>query len=207
MLLSEGGTSTDFEPAPEGNHVARCVSIIDLGTQRNDYQGDISHTRKFFFTWELPQEMKTYDKDGTTITEPFTVTEFYTASLGKKANLRRDLESWRGRAFTADELAGFSAEKVLGAPCMLNVIHKVKANGNGTNAKIVSVNAMPKGVQCPDQVNTSVYFDLDNFDEAVFEGISKGLKGMIEKSPEFQAAISSPSAPAVEAIAESDIPF
>jgi hypothetical protein len=54
--------------------------------------------------------------------KPFTVSKFYTASLGEKANLRADLKNWRGRDFTDEELAGFEAKNILGKPCMLSVV-------------------------------------------------------------------------------------
>src|SRR3990167_3685661 len=36
-----------------------------------------------------------------------TISKFYTLSLSEKANLRKDLEGWRGKSFTESELEGF----------------------------------------------------------------------------------------------------
>jgi hypothetical protein len=48
----------------------------------------------------------------------------YRASLGKKAYLRRDLESWRGKPFDETELGGFNLKKIEGRPCLITLIHK-----------------------------------------------------------------------------------
>jgi hypothetical protein len=53
----------------------------------------------------------------------------YTLSLHEKANLRRELETWRGKKFTAEEGEGFDLEKLLGANCQLQVIHNEKDDG------------------------------------------------------------------------------
>src|SRR5262245_59119957 len=39
------------------------------------------------------------------------------------------LEHWRAKAFTAEELKGFNLSKLKGAPCHVNIVHKVN---NGT---------------------------------------------------------------------------
>ena len=59
-----------------------------------------------------------------------TVRQKYTASLNEKAKLRHDLEAWRGRAFTTDELRAFDLENLIGANAMVNVVHRPDAKGN-----------------------------------------------------------------------------
>ena len=49
--------------------------------------------------------------------------QFYTNSLNKKANLRRDLEGWRDHGFTAEELNRFDMRTVVGRPCSISIIH------------------------------------------------------------------------------------
>src|ERR1043165_7214119 len=103
MILSDNG-NTSFEQPPSGSHAARCIAIIDLGTQRSTYEGEAQIKRQVIVRWELPTElMTTGDFQG----KPFTVSKFYTASLHEKSGLRKDLASWRGRDFTPEELKGF----------------------------------------------------------------------------------------------------
>lgn len=171
----------DFEQAPIGTHVARCIKIIDIGTQKSEYQGKVNIRRQVIIGWELPNELMT---DGEYAGKPFAVSRFYTASLSEKANLRADLESWRGRAFTKEELGGFSARKILGASCMLSLIQNDKGK-----VKISGVMALPKGTPVPEQVNPSVYFSLDEFDQKTFDSLSDGYKRLIQVSPEYQHII------------------
>jgi len=184
MLLTDTG-GTDFEPAPAGNHIARCIQLIDLGTTLQDYFGEESMKHQLFISWEIPGEMKTYTKDGEEITEPFVASAFYTASLNEKANLRALLESWRGKPFTEEECQGFDPKVLVGVPCMLNVIHKANNKGK-MKAKIAGATPLPKGFECPPQVNKSVSFSLKDFDQTVFDNLSKGLKAMVEKSEEYK---------------------
>lgn len=170
----------DFEQVQPGSHIARCIRIVDLGTRKREYPGDEpKFLRSCWIVWELPNELI---KDGEHAGKPFTVSEFYTSSLSKKANLRLALESWRGKPFTEEELKGFNPRNVLGAPCMLSVIHK--ANGKPDISAIMQV---PKGMPVPPQVNPSVFFSLDSFDQSVYDGLTKGIKEMIAISPEYQA--------------------
>lgn len=201
MLLTDSG-SHEYEQPPTGSFVARCIKIVDIGTQKNEYQGVVNYKRQGIFTWELPGELMT---EGDWAGKPFTVSKFYTLSLSEKANLRRDLESWRAKPFTPEELGGFDPKKVLGAPCMLGLIENAKGK-----TVVGTVMALPKGMPVPEQVNPSVYFSLDKFDRDVFDSLSKGIQGLIEKSPEYQN-IKSPVAPEKEPGAwddlESDVPF
>lgn len=80
----------DFEQAPAGSHIARCVKLTDLGTQEGEYEGVKNTRNQVLCTWELPIELM---DDG----KPFLVSKFYTNSLVVKATLHRHLVSWRGR--------------------------------------------------------------------------------------------------------------
>jgi len=167
----------DFEQPPVGTHVARCIKLIDLGTKAGEYQGVKNNKRQVAVTWELPNTLMT---TGEAAGKPFITSKFYTQSLGEKANLRKDLINWRGRDFTPDELSSFEAKNILGKPCMLSITLNEKKK-----AKITGVMALPKGMECPPQVNPTVIFSLDEFDKTVFESLSKGIKEMVEASPEY----------------------
>jgi len=152
------------------------VKLIDLGTQHGEYQGQPTRRNQVLVVWELPEEMITINGED----KPVTTSRFYTNSLSEKANLRADLESWRGRGFTEPELDRFDLQSVLGKPCMLNIIDK----GNN-KTKVASIMPMPKNMVCPPQVNESVAFWLEEFDDQVFDSLSDGIKKIIEKSEEY----------------------
>jgi hypothetical protein len=171
----------DFQHAPVGTHAARCIRMIDLGTQEGEYQGKPNLRNQVLVMFELPNEMMDTDPP-----KPFIVSKFYTNSLGEKANLRKDLVTWRGRDFTPEELERFDLQAILGAPCLLSVVPK----GNGKEGvKIAGVMKLPKGQEIPPSVNPPSAFWLDEFDVEVFEGLSDGIKKIIQKSPEYQEAI------------------
>lgn len=179
MLLTDNG-GKDFEQAPVGTHVARCIKLIDLGTQFGEYQGKPTSARKIVISWELPNELMT---EGDYAGKPFIVSKFYTASLSEKANLRRDLINWRGRDFTEKELAGFESKNILDKPCMV----QITANDKGKH-KVTGVMAMMKGATCPERVNPLTYFSLERseFKPEVLEPLSDFYKNQIIQSPEFQ---------------------
>lgn len=195
----------DFEQPPIGTHVARCVKMIDIGTQKGEYQGLATFKRQVIIGWELPNELMT---TGEYAGKPFGVSKFYTASLSEKANLRADLKNWRGRDFTPEELGGFDAKNILGKPCMLSLTSTDKGK-----IKVTGVMALPKGTQVPDQVNDTLYFSLepDEFKQEVFDSLSDGYKKMIQVSPEYQERTRVGGAPVAAGDPfddfESDIPF
>ena len=165
-----------YELTPEGSHLARCYRLIDIGTQSFEYQGKPKKAHKILIGWELPMEAKS---DGA----PFQITKKYTVSLHEKSALRKDLEAWRGKAFTEPELDGFDLNNIMGKPCYINIAHKVK--DDKTYANIKSIMALPKGVTCPEPINAPVVFDLDNYDAMVFNELSDGVKKLIEGCEEF----------------------
>jgi hypothetical protein len=131
---SENGR--DFEPAPVGVHQAVCVDVVDLGVLDVTWQGVTKKQHKINIAWQI-NELR---DDG----KPFLVFKRYTLSLSEKSNLRKDLESWRGKKFTRDEEMGFDVESIIGANCLLNVTHNTVADK--TYANVASVNPLMKGM-------------------------------------------------------------
>lgn len=182
-----------FEQAPAGNHIARCIRLVDLGTQRSEYQGKPIVRNQVLITWELCGEMM---EDG----KPFSVSRFYTNSLNEKANLRPDLESWRGRAFSPEELVKFDLQSILGKPCMLNVVHSDKGK-----AQVSSIATLPKGITAPECVNQLFAFWIDEWNQTTFDGLGEGLKKIIMQSDEYKARGKTTSKTAT--IDDEEIPF
>ena len=172
------GGGGDFEQCPAGSFAARCYQIIDLGHQTIEWQGTAKVVPKVRITWELNESMA----DG----RPFSISKEYTASIGDKANLRKDLEAWRGRPFTADELKNFSLENVLCAPCLLGVVHRPSKDGSKVYANVGSVMALPKGMSAPELVNPAVKFDIATFDTKVFDSLSNYVQKKIMMSKELE---------------------
>jgi hypothetical protein len=202
MIAKEtGGT---FETAPAGTHVARCFGLIDMGTQTDAFEGRKTIARKVSIRFELPMELQT---TGENEGQPFQLSKTYTLSLHKKAGLRGALESWRSRPFTEDELKGFDLRKVMGAPCMLSVIHTEEGK-----AKIASVSSVVKGMQVPAPVNPTVYFSLDplEFSQQIYDGLGEWFRNKISESPEYKTLKSGKSQQTEEwngDPSDDDVPF
>jgi len=199
MQWSAKSESTWKQPET-GNWPATCIRIIDIGTQEREYQGKTSYRRQSLIIWEIDGQV---DDQG----QPITISKAYTASLGDKANLRKDLESWRGRPFTSDELAGFDVKNLLGKPCLLNLI-KVQGQ-KGEKVVIATISALPKGMPAPDApVHTQYIYSLDDHDQAIWDTLSDGIKGWINRSQERSQSQLAPSvAPTAKVVNDDDIPF
>jgi hypothetical protein len=111
-----------YEPIPLGVQQAVCSGVFDIGTHEGEYQGKPTLKHQIVVIWELDERKTLGDFAG----QPHQISKFYTLSLGEKANLRKDLESWRGQPFTAQELEGFDLENLIGANCLLNIVDKEK---------------------------------------------------------------------------------
>jgi len=189
MILED--TGSNFKPVPAGMHLARCYRIIDMGTQETSYEGKIDYKRKLKFVWEVHSE----DDDGTPLktekNEPFVITKDYTNTWGDKGTLRKDLQSWRGREFTAEEQRRFDIKNVLDKWCMLNITHKPKKSGSGVYANVTTLTPVPsqiKSVGLPVPFNKAEIFTLSEPDMAMFDTFSEWLKNQIMTSPEWKAA-------------------
>lgn len=130
----------DFEPAPAGQHAVVCCDVYDMGQMENQFKaGETIH--KVLIYWMMSECMD----DG----RPFLITQIYTLSLHEKANLRRDLESWRGTTFTEEELEGFDLEKLIGVPALVSVIHVAGKKDGKVRARLSSIMGLPKVMQAP----------------------------------------------------------
>jgi len=195
-----------FKPVPPGTHLARCYRIVDLGTQETQYQGKINHQRKLMIQWEVHGQ----DDDGhalvTKAGEPMTISKNYTVSLGEKARLRQDLITWRGKAFTPEELKGFELKNLLGVWCMLSVV-ETQGNDGKTYSNVNAITPVPAIVKkngLPSYFNEPGIFSIDTPDMALFEMFSDHLKAKIMASPEWSSR--GRSAPSSD-VQDDDIPF
>ena len=173
-LMATAQNNSAFKQIPAGVHSARCGKVVDLGTQRKEYNGETSWKREVLITWETPEEMH----DGV----PMTVSKFYTLSLHEKSNLGADLTSWRGRAFTETEKQGFDISKLLGVTCMLNCIE-------GANGKIKINSIMPHNGEMEKQFHESLFFSIEDYqngDKSVFEELTPGIANIVLRAQELQ---------------------
>lgn len=183
-MVTATGSNKEFKPAPEGSHMAVCYRVIDLGTQRWEYQGEPQIGRKVLLGWELHGEAEDGAPLQTDDGQPLAVSKKYTLSLGKKANLRADLESWRGRAFNDEELKGFDLDTLLGVACMITIKHDRK--GDKTYANVASVTRFPAALKDrkPTAKNPLQVFDVTAPDFKVYDTLPEWIRTQIDQSVE-----------------------
>lgn len=206
MPIIAENNSTPRVLIPAGNHIARCVEMIHIGTimeTTGQYAGKFMN--KVRLTWETPDEQHDFGKG----MQPFMVSKEFTLSMSEKATLRKMLESWRGKPFTEDQAKKFDVTALLGKPCMLSVIHKVSKTGS-TYADISGIAGLPKGFECPAQINPSKVLEYDNWMQDVFDSLPDFVKNKVITSQEYHAlnnpGVTETKAAAVEAENE-DLPF
>ena len=187
MLIARATQTSTFKPVPPGSHLARCYRIIDLGTQKTIFNGESKFIKKVMFQFEVHSE----DDDGPLKTdkgEPMSISKNYTLSLSDKAVLRADLEAWRGREFTREELQGFELKNVLGAWCLITV---TRATGNDGReyTNITGVSPVPKAMKqnLPTPFNQVGIFYIDDPDMEMFETLSERIRQKITETPEWKS--------------------
>lgn len=186
-IIAKSEGNQDFSPIPEGVYTAVAYSIIDMGLQYSEmYQ---KSTRKVMVTWELPDE--TIEVDGQQ--KPRAISKEYSLSLADKANLRKDLEAWRGKKFTDDELSGFDLRNVMGRGCQVQIVHTEK---NGKQyANINAIMALPKGMKVALPVNDTIYFDMSEPDTLnLLTKIPQWIQDKITKSETYKELMASVNA-------------
>ena len=173
----EGGS---FELCPPGNHVAICYGVVDIGTQERQYRDGPKMERRVRIMWEIPEEQMS---DG----RPFAVNREYKLSGHEKSNLRKHLDSWRGKKFSDEDFEKFDMKMLLGKGCMLQVVHN--ESGDRTYANIETVGSLPKGMKVGETTNEHVYVSLDqeDYDPAAFDMLHEKTQEYIKESPEWQA--------------------
>ncbi len=188
-LIAKDGGEGSFTPVPPGMHLARCYRVVDLGTQKTEWQGATKYLAKIMIQFEVHGEDDTGKPIITSKGEPMSISKNYTLSLAEKATLRKDLAGWRGRDFTPEELKGFELKNILGHWAMLSVAKSLGNNGK-EYTNIMSVNPVPVAIKkagLPVGFNDPAIFSIADADMDLFETFSKNLKEKIQASPEWQA--------------------
>ena len=183
-IIAKSSGNTERTLAPIGNHLARCVKMVHIGTNEETIQGTVKKLNKVKLSFELPDETHVFKEENGA--EPFLVSKDYTLSMSDKANLRKDLESWRGKSFTPKQAEEFDITVLLGIPCMVNVIHKTAKSSGNDYVVISGITPLPKRVECPAQIIPSFEFNFtDSFEN--FELLDQWTQDRIKESDEFKA--------------------
>lgn len=190
MALTISETQKTERKLPEaGASVGVLFSLVDLGTQKTNWDNEEKWTPKVRLTFELPDQTDEYEVEEkgkiTKVSKPMVVSIVQTRSLGEKASLRKLLEQWRGQTFTQKELQAFSLKNLLGKPAMLTLIRKTSQQGREYCA-IVGASKLPKGLQAPTStVNSLVHYEIEQKEGGQFSELPEWLQEKVRSSKEF----------------------
>lgn len=173
IVKSEG--NSDIPQLEPGVYQGIASQIIDLGIQENSMFG--KQQRKGIIVWNIIGEtIKVKDEE-----LPRVISKEYTLSLGEKSTLRKDLEAWRGRTFTEEELQGFDLKNILNVPCQLQLIQKDGSNGK-SYTNIASIMSMSKGMKTELLKDTFIFDTYDPTTWQNYDKISNWIKDKIKKA-------------------------
>lgn len=192
----------EYAMIPQGSHVARCVSVIYLGHQEQEWQGEKWLAPKIRVAWETPLETHVFDE--TKGEQPFMVNKEYTLSFTDKSNLKKDLDGWGIKVNPNTD--NFDAEILIGKTCLVNVQHKQSKTGGKTYANVIGLSPLPKGMICPDQVNPTVVFSVLEWDDDRFMKLPAFLREKIMKSDEYIKRAAGQGQP-IHGEKDDDLPF
>lgn len=197
ISASGGGNFPERKPLEAGAYAAVCDMIVDLGVQPSP-GGQFAPKRSVMLRFQIPSERVEITRDGQTKSLPAVISRTLGLSLNEKATLRQLLQSWRGRAFTPEELKAFDLGKVVGKPAFINVTHAVK--GDRTYANLTSIMPLPKGMPAPTLEGEALVFSVDAPDPAVFDKLPQWVQDKIAGRI-IEAPTAKPVAPAKPAAA------
>jgi hypothetical protein len=197
VSATSGGNYPERKPIEAGAYAAVCDMIVDLGVQPSP-GGQYAPKRTVLLRFQIPEVRVEFTKDGETRSLPAVISRTVGLSLNEKSTLYGLLTSWRGRAFTQDELKRFDLGKVAGKPAFINVTHSVK--GDRTYANLTSIMPLPKSMTAPALEGEALVFSTDAPNPDVFDKLPAWVQDKIaNRIVEAKAAPQKPAAqPAAE---------
>lgn len=178
VSATSGGNYPERKPLEAGAYAAVCDMVVDLGVQPSP-GGQFAPKRTVMLRFQIPEVRVEITKDGETKSLPAVISRTVGLSLNEKSTLYGLLTSWRGRAFTPDELKKFDLGKVAGKPAFVNVTHAVK--GDRTYANLTSIMPLPKSMTAPVLEGEALVYSTDTPDAAVFDKLPAWVQDKISQ--------------------------
>ena len=163
-------------PVEPGVYPAVCVGFVDLGEQYSEMFKN--YANKGMFIWDLPYE--TIEVDGKQM--PRQLSREFTLSASKKGNLRAVLESWNSTTYSDEAFADLELFDQVGKPCQLQVV----LNDTKEYSRVANLMPLPKGFPAPTTDTKLIRWDMDKWDDAVFEEMPEWVREKIKKSTQYQ---------------------
>lgn len=176
MIVKSEGNS-NIKRLEDGVYTAVSSMIIDLGKQVSEKYNN--SYRRCIIVWTILNEF--VEVNGEIL--PRVISKEYTMSLGEKSNLKKDLQAWRGKQFTPEELEGFDLKQAINKGCQLQILNT--ENNGKTYTNIVSIMSLPKGTEIQ-PLEKTIIFDMDNKETwNCYAEIPKWMQERIKQSENF----------------------
>jgi hypothetical protein len=208
ISASGGGNFPERKPLEAGAYAAVCDMVVDLGVQASP-GGQFAPKRTVVLRFQIPEIRVEITKDGETKSLPAVISRTVGLSLNEKSTLYGLLTSWRGKAFTADELKKFDLGKVAGKPAFINVTHSVK--GDRTYANLTSIMPLPKSMPAPALEGEALVYSTDTPDATIFDKLPTWIQDKIANriidAPKVAPKAATKPAATEEAFADDSLAF
>ena len=160
-----------FQLPSDKTHQAVCYNVWNLGWQKVTFKGHSKAQHKIRIGWELNEQVR----EGKFAGKRLTISKRYTASLFERSALYKDLIAWRGRSFSPDELDGFDLENLIGANCLMAIVHNQKQDKEYAN--ISAIIHLPDGITSMEPENPRMTPDWirNEIENKLTEEEAKGL--------------------------------
>jgi hypothetical protein len=191
VIAQENCSGEGWSPVPPGIHLARCYGIIDLGTQKTNHLGETVYLNEVMLRFELHHEGETIGSLLTANGQSMSIRKSFALSLAEKATLRKDIQTWRGRDFTPNELRGFQLKSLLGEWALISVVNTTDKNGHDCTS-IATIMPVPPQVRQSISPKGNIelqFFVCEEPNIKLFDSFSESLKAKIRKSPQWQMYI------------------
>jgi len=168
---------------PNGSYTARLIKIIDLGTHTNSKYPDKQAQRVFTFTFETPTKKEVFKKEG--VKEPFLISLDVNFVFSKPdADPTKISTLTKIRKAINKDLDNKNIFDLIGG--LLTI--QTELNDKGY-AKITNFIQISEDIDQNDkkfnQINPSVEFYIDEFEQEVFDSFPEFVKSKMVESPEF----------------------
>jgi len=178
--------ANEYEPAPEGMHLAICRAIVDLGSQAVQYKGKPNGKRRqVSMAFEL---IGAVNSNG----NPFTVwRQSVTLSTAPKSSFLPILEALLGHMYGKNE--ELDLNHLVGRGCEIVIEHQRGGDdGTMTFANIVAFHPWPAGRRVPQAQGQCFYVSLEpeEFNGDFWGLIPQGMRSKIELSAEYEKIMS-----------------
>ncbi len=162
MPIVAKNDSVKAPQVPDGQHIAVCCDVQDLGVLEVTYRSETKKQRKIVVWFQFGQ----VDDDG----NRYLIGQRFTLSMHEKANLRKFLEAWRGKPYTEDQAReGVDVENMIGVPALLQT-----ATNDREYANVTAIMRLPKDMPVIEVQSYTRHKDRDLVEAGVTQSESLG---------------------------------